>query len=97
MRLDLKHRYGGVGKICSRTYLYGVEKIGLTKLLVGAGRQARRHVKAERPRGLRIDHQFVFGWRLLMFPSLATGLAPPGSAICKNTIGSASAHPLRQG
>jgi hypothetical protein len=29
MRLDLKHRYGGVGKIYSRTYLNRVEEAGL--------------------------------------------------------------------
>ena len=32
--------------------------------LVGAGEQRRRHVQAERPRGLEIDYQFELGWLL---------------------------------
>jgi len=38
--------------------------IGSFDHLVGTGEQAIGHREAERLRGLEVDHQLVFGWRL---------------------------------
>jgi hypothetical protein len=46
---------------CTNT---SVQKPDLLDHLVGAGEQCRWDFDADRPRGLQVDDEFVFGWRL---------------------------------